>query len=112
MTIAGVTLGIDVSKSGLDAFSAPSLAKAFSNDARGIERAVALAVSLGAFVVLEAAQVSYHRANPRKAREFARAAGLLAKTDRVDARMLAAYGRAARASGLESSDGGSSKADT
>ena len=108
MTIARVTLGIDVSKGRLDVFSAPSLVKAFTNDGRGIGQAVALAMSLGAFVVLEAtggyedalclaleaAGVSYHRANPRKAREFARAAGFLAKTDRVDSRMLAAYGTA------------------
>jgi transposase len=108
MTIARVTLGIDVSKTRLDAFAAPSGACAFVNDGRGIEKAVALAASLGAFVVLEAtgdydeplclaldaAGVAYHRANPRKAREFARSAGFLAKTDKVDARMLAAYGAA------------------
>jgi transposase len=35
----------------------------------------------------------YYRANPRKAREFAKSAGFLAKTDKVDAAMLAEYGR-------------------
>lgn len=34
------------------------------------------------------------RANPLRARQFARAAGLLAKTDRVDARMLSQFGQA------------------
>src|SRR5207245_2813849 len=31
--------------------------------------------------------------NPRRARDFARALGKLAKTDRIDARLLAEYGR-------------------
>lgn len=62
----------------------------------------------GSLVVLEAsggyeapltealaqAGVSYSRVNPRHAREFARATGKLAKTDRVDAAILARMGRA------------------
>ena len=43
---------------------------------------------------LDAADVTYARVNPRQAREFARATGRLAKTDRVDARVLAEMGRA------------------
>ena len=42
---------------------------------------------------LTAAGVPFARVNPRRAREFARARGLLAKTDRVDARGLAEMGR-------------------
>jgi transposase len=38
---------------------------------------------------LEAAQIRFTRVNPQRARAFARAAGFLAKTDAVDARMLA-----------------------
>jgi transposase len=69
-----------------------------------------LAASLpeGAFVVLEAtggyerpltealfaAGVTYARMNPRQVREFARATGRLAKTDKVDAEMLAQMGEA------------------
>lgn len=109
MTLARVILGIDVSKARLDAYGHPAgEARAFGNDAQGIGRLVAWARALEAFVVLEAtstydqaliraleaAQVTFHRSNPRKAREFARAAGFLAKTDQVDARMLAAYGAA------------------
>lgn len=45
---------------------------------------------------LAAAGVSFARVNPRQAREFARATGRLAKTDRVDAAMLAEMGRALR----------------
>ena len=38
--------------------------------------------------------VGYARVNPRRAREFARATGTLAKTDRVDTEVLARMGRA------------------
>lgn len=41
---------------------------------------------------LEAAGVAYVPADPTRARDFARAAGFLTKTDAVDARMLAAMG--------------------
>ena len=39
------------------------------------------------------AGAAYARVNPSRAREFAKAAGFLAKTDAVDARMLAAMGQ-------------------
>jgi transposase len=76
------------------------------NAPEGIVRLVGQARALEAFVVLEATApwdqalvraleesgLGFHRANPGRARDFARSAGLLAKTDRVDARMLALYG--------------------
>jgi transposase len=43
---------------------------------------------------LASAGVRFARINPGRARDFARAAGFLAKTDKVDARMLAAFGQA------------------
>ncbi len=43
--------------------------------------------------VLAARHISYSRVNPRQAREFARALGVLAKTDRIDARVLAQMGQ-------------------
>jgi len=43
---------------------------------------------------LAAADIAHARVNPRQAREFARATGRLAKTDRVDARALAEMGAA------------------
>jgi transposase len=43
---------------------------------------------------LEEKNCPYARVNPRHAREFARACGKLAKTDKVDARILAQMGRA------------------
>lgn len=50
----------------------------------GVERAVAR--------MAEAAGWPLHRANPRRTRRFAEAIGRQAKTDRLDARMLADYG--------------------
>ena len=42
--------------------------------------------------VLDAAGVGYARVTPRQAREFARASGRLAKTDRVDATVVVSTG--------------------
>jgi transposase len=109
MTIPQVTLGIDVSGDFLDAFDHPGgRSRRFGNDRQGIAALIGWARRLGAFVVLEAtapcdrllvraletAGLGFHRANPGRARDFARSIGRLAKTDRVDARMLAAYGAA------------------
>lgn len=41
---------------------------------------------------LARAKITHHRLNPRQVRDFARATGVLAKTDRVDARVLAEMG--------------------
>lgn len=99
-------IGVDISKEWLDVSCAPKARRArLANDEAGLTRLVARARRADAFVVfeatsvydrglmraLEAAAIPFHRANPRKAREYARAAGFLAKTDRVDADMLAAY---------------------
>lgn len=107
MTIASTTLGIDVSQGRLDVHAHPQgRYRRLANNEAGIAELVALALELGAFVVLEAtapmdralllalgeAGVAHHRANPRMSREFARSLGLLAKTDKVDARVLALYG--------------------
>ncbi|WP_413206511.1 IS110 family transposase [Rhodospirillum sp. A1_3_36] len=43
---------------------------------------------------LHDAGIRYTRVNPQRARDFARACGRIAKTDALDARMLATYGRA------------------
>jgi transposase len=45
---------------------------------------------------LQAAQVPVARVNPRQVRDCARATGQLAKTDRIDAALLAHYGEAMR----------------
>jgi transposase len=49
---------------------------------------------------LQTADMPVARVNPRQVRDFARATGTLAKTDRLDARVLAAYGRACTPSPL------------
>lgn len=46
--------------------------------------------------VLRAAGIIHSVVNPRQVREFARATGRLAKTDRIDAQVLAAFGAAVR----------------
>lgn len=112
-------VGVDVSKATLDAFAEASAggrgeARSFDNTPDGVAalgtwaRAVAAPAGGVARVVVEATG-AYERAaaagltdagldvavvNPRQVRDFARATGALAKTDRADARVLAAFGRA------------------
>jgi transposase len=45
---------------------------------------------------LDAADVPYARANPKRVRDFAKACGLLAKTDGIDARALSLFGERMR----------------
>jgi transposase len=114
-------VGIDVSKHTLDVFDAGLGRSDIVANTAGA--AAALAAELAArerFVVLEAtgrydarlrraleaAGVPYARVNPGQARDFARAAGFLAKTDRVDARMLAKLGEALRPRPAEPTDVG------
>jgi transposase len=111
-----VFVGIDVSKDALDVFvdddGTPAGGRALRvdhNDAgiaelisllRGDRRAVARVVveSTGRYhravaAELAAAGVPVAVVNPRQVRDFARATGVLAKTDRIDARTLAAFAR-------------------
>ena len=105
--LARTVAGIDVSKHGVDACVisnetvstmqhacmqalARDLARrgvdlAVLEPTGGYERPVAAA--------LEAAGIAFAIVNARHIRHFARAAGMLAKTDRLDARMLAEYAR-------------------
>lgn len=105
-TLPNSVLSIDISKEVLDTAGWPKpWRKRLPNSGEGIGRIIAEARRRGATVVFEATSiydrgllaaldrsgVAYHRANPRKARQFAQSAGFLAKTDRVDAEMLASY---------------------
>lgn len=107
-TLPSSVLSIDISKDHLDTSAWPTAWRhRLSNDADGIGRVVAESRRRKCLVVFEAtsifdrslmhaldeAGICYHRANPRKARDFARSSGFLAKTDRLDADMLAEYGR-------------------
>lgn len=99
--------GIDVSSQSLDLADFPaSLAETFSNDPDGIARIVEhLRVRPVARIVVEATGgyevsvvLALHEAklpvvlvNPRQVRDYARALGILAKTDRIDAGVLARF---------------------
>jgi len=100
-------LGIDVAKDSFDVASEPAgLARSFPNDATGRRRLVeTLQNQPVALIVLEATG-GYERdlvaalldaghkvvvANPRQVRDFARGLGQLAKTDRLDAQVLARF---------------------
>ena len=100
-------VGIDVSKKHLDIFDeADGVPRRIANAAQAITQQVAR-WRCDALVVFEAtgtydlalrealgqAGVRFARINPARARDFARASGQLAKTDPIDARMLAAFGR-------------------
>jgi len=103
-------VGIDVSKATLDvAFGIDSPIRQFPNEPKG-HRALAkiLIKRKVSRIVLEATGGCEHavvrhladqrlpaiRVNPRQVRDFARATGILAKTDALDARVLARFGAA------------------
>jgi transposase len=106
-------VGVDVCKARLDVYLQQTRQhRQYPNDAEGCRRliaAVAKAAGGGDVLVVYEATSIYDgrlrdalrqagmpssRANPRRSRQFARAAGLLAKTDKVDAVMLAEMGSA------------------
>jgi transposase len=103
-------VGIDVSKASLDvAFGLHDPVQRFPNEPQG-HRALArtLAKRSPGRIVLEATGGYEHRVlrhltdqrlpavrvNPRQVRDFARATGILAKTDAIDARVLVRFGSA------------------
>jgi len=101
-------VGIDISKNHLDIFDeADGVPRRIANATQAITQQVAR-WQCDALVVFEAtgiydlalrealrqAGIQFARINPARARDFARASGLLAKTDPIDARMLAAFARA------------------
>ena len=107
-----VFVGIDVSKERLDVATCPAKEKwAFGNDGPGIASLVERLEALQpAVVVLEAtgglqlplaaalgvARLPVAVVNPRQVRDFARATGKLAKTDAIDAQVLAQFAQAVR----------------
>jgi transposase len=109
-----VHVGIDVSKRTLDVCLLPSEAGevfTLANDQKGIDELLSRLAEPGVsvkLVVLEAtgryerlaatslasAGIAVAVVNPRQARDFAKAIGKLAKTDRIDAFVLARFARA------------------
>lgn len=110
MIIHPGVMGIDISKETLDVFDAVGGHQRIPNDVAAIEVLVKRCVAEGLFGLFEAtgnydrvlrhalsaAGVPFARVNPCQARDFARAAGFLAKTDAVDGRMLAAMAQCLR----------------
>ena len=103
-------VGIDVSKARLDVAMLPGREGfAVTNTGAGIEQLVSRLHSLTLGVVVLEATGGYEIEawtalsdaglpvavmNPRQVREFARATGRLAKTDRIDAEVLARFAQA------------------
>lgn len=112
MTDEFVCVGIDVSKARLDvSVSTESSVRQYLYTCAGLQELIGQLVELHPdLLVLEAtgglerwlvaelvaAQLPVAVVNPRQVRDFARASGRLAKTDALDARVLAAFGRAVR----------------
>lgn len=105
-------VGIDVSKATLDVSVQPAAERwQFMNDEGGIRELVGRLESLSPSLVVLEATGGLERGvtvalaaqgqpvvvvNPRQVREFARATGQLAKTDRIDADVLALFGERIR----------------
>jgi transposase len=105
-------VGVDVSEGWLDVHLLPDGERTgFSHDRCGIARLIGWLASRQRLLVvveatgglerrlavaLERAGIAVAVVNPRQIRDFARAAGLLAKTDRLDAYALALYGERLR----------------
>jgi transposase len=112
MADKSVYVGVDVSKNSLDVAASGAVeVKRFTNDQEGIKLAVRYIVGLGPDgVILEATgnmEMPLAAAlqadgqpvaiiNPRQVRDFARATGTLAKTDAIDAQVLALFGSRVR----------------
>jgi transposase len=115
-TEPAIYIGIDVAKATLDVAAEPPatfVAETIPHDVAGVDALVVRLRALGeslALVVLEAtggleaplvaalvaAGVPVVQVNPRQVRDFARATGRLAKTDALDAQVLARFGATVR----------------
>ena len=112
MTVTSTYVGIDVSKHWLDVGIRPAgRAERLANDEAGIEVCVARlgavaperivleasgGLELPLVAALAAAALPVVVVNPRQVRDFARATGRLAKTDALDAQVLAHFAEAVR----------------
>ena len=105
-------IGLEVSKAWLDGYwSASGRRLRVGNDAAGVRTLVRSLGDHAACLVVMEASGGYERTahqelvaqgvlaaivNPKRVRQFAKASGLLAKTDRVDAQVIARYGEVRR----------------
>lgn len=110
MTTQTVYIGLDIAKDSLDIHDPQHKPTSFTNDPRGHAKLVRHCSGRTVHIICESTG-PYHRKvvealqearipvsvmNPRHVRDFARAKGQLAKTDKIDARILADFGMAMR----------------
>ena len=101
------SLGIDVSKDSLDCATTSNITHQFKNNENGIQELIKWAQGFSLNRIVLEATGRYHNlcaslltqaglpvviANPRQVRDYAKAIGVLAKTDSVDAMVLADFG--------------------
>ena len=107
VTVTKIVCGVDVSKARLDAHVAPlGMEECFENNAAGIDALVAFCHRQGvqlvameasggyersAFMLLWAGGVACALTNPKSVRRYAEAMGILEKTDRLDAAVIARF---------------------
>ena len=109
MPQSGSVVGIDVSKRTLDAYVQEDQTRQVANAAAGHQDLIAWLKPLGVSVVVMEASGGYekdlaralrragfavHVVDPKRVRHYAQAIGQLAKTDRIDARVICQYGAA------------------
>lgn len=107
MTLPQDFVGVDIAKGWIDVFYLSSsrheriatTKQALGRFAKAVKGCLVILEASGGYErpvteALAKSATAYARVNPRQAREFARATGQLAKTDRVDAESLARMGRA------------------
>lgn len=113
-----VFVGVDVAKGWLDIHHPGRGAHRIENTPGAVRAFAAASAKTGLWVVFEASGgydrllrdaletqgVRFSRVNPRQARDFAKAMGVIGKTDRVDARMLAELGARLRPAATEPVD--------
>jgi transposase len=114
MEDARIVVGIDISKGRLDVACLPAAAQsvnsasAFDNDPKGHAALIAWLKGISPDLIVLESTGGYQRVvvaalaaaampvvvvNPRQVRDFARALGILAKTDAIDAMVLARFGQ-------------------
>lgn len=105
-------VGIDVAKHSLDLCVLPQETRQkLSYDAQGLKQLLGLLPEAGTCLIVVEATGGYQRrvvaelagaghlvavVNPRQVRDFAKGLGILAKTDRIDARVIALFGQHVR----------------
>jgi len=109
MTDLSTFVGIDVSKKSLDVATLPAgNPRTFSHDAKGRRQLLEQLPQPGTCLIVVEATGGYERllvaelvtaahlvavVNPRQVRDFAKGLGILAKTDRIDAVVIAKFGQ-------------------